>query len=88
MPASHFSGPLTHTLGIQPAELSRLGVTLVLAYSGSLNPYHILYGLLSGFSDAHQERLRSRRPFVSAARNLLNNLAGLDIRASQWTNYR
>ena len=34
------------------------------------------------------ERLRSRRPFVPTARNLLNNLAGLGIGASEWTNYK
>ena len=74
--------------GIQPAELRRLGATLSLAYRGSLNPDHILYGLLNGSSDAGQVRLRSRRPFVPAARNLLDNLSGLGIRASEWTNYK
>ena len=33
-------------------------------------------------------RLRSRRPFVSAARNLLDNLARLGIHAFEWTNYK
>ena len=33
-------------------------------------------------------RLRSRRPFVAAARNLLNNHASLGIRASGWTNHK
>ena len=47
-----------------------------------------LDSLLSGSSDARQERLRSRHPFVPAARNLLYNLDGLDIRASEWTNYK
>ena len=65
--------------GIQTAELRRLGSTLSLAYRKSLEPDHTLYGLLSGFTDACQERLRSRRPFVPAAGNLLNNLAGLGI---------
>ena len=73
---------------IQPAELRRMGATLSLAHCGSLNPDHILYGLLSGFSDTRQVRLRSRRPFVSAARNLLDNLARLCIRASEWTNHK
>ena len=67
--------------GIQPAELRRLGATLSLAYRASLDPDHILYGLLSGSSDTRQVRLRSRRPFVPAARNLLDNLARLGIRA-------
>ena len=48
----------------------------------------MLYGLLSGSSDARQERLRSRCPFVPAAQNLLDNLARLGIRASEWTNYK
>ena len=74
--------------GIQPAELRQMGATLSLAYRGSLDPDHILYGLLSGFSDIRQVRLRSRRPFVPAARNLLDNLARLSIRASEWTNHK
>ena len=74
--------------GIQPAELRRMEATLFLAYRGFQNPNHILYRLLNGSSDAHQERLRSRRPFVPAALNLLNSIARLGIRASQWTNYR
>ena len=74
--------------GIQPAELHRLGATLSLAHRGSLNPDHILYGLLSRSSDTRQIRLRFRRPFVLGARNLLNNLASLGIRASEWTNHK
>ena len=70
--------------GIQPAELRRLGATLSLAYCGSLYPDHILYDLLSGSSDTRQVRLRSRCPFVPAARNLSDNLARFGIRASEW----
>ena len=33
-------------------------------------------------------RLRPRRPFVPGARNLLDNLARLGIRASEWTNHK
>ena len=74
--------------GIQPAEFRRMEATLPLAHRGSLVPDHILYGLLSGFSDTRQVRLRSRRPFVPGAWNLLNNLARLGIRASEWTNHK
>ena len=74
--------------GIQSAELRRMGATLSLAYRGSLDPDYILYGLLSGSLDTCQVRLRSRRPFVSAARNLLDNLARFGIRASKWTNHK
>ena len=50
--------------GIQPAELRRLGATHSLAHRKSLDPDHILYGLLSRSSDTRQERLRYRRPFA------------------------
>ena len=62
--------------------------TLSLAYRGSLDPDHILHGLLSGSSDNRQVRLKSRRPFVPGARNLLDNLAKLGIRVSEWTNHK
>ena len=73
---------------IQPAELRRMGATLSLAYRGSLDPDNILYGLLSGFSDTRQVRLRSRRPFELAARNLLDNLARRGIRVFEWINHK
>ena len=79
---------LTVLSSIQPAELRRLGATLFLAHHGFLDPDHILYGLLSGSSDTLQARLRSKRPFLPAARNLLNNLARLGISASEWTNHK
>ena len=74
--------------GIQPAELCQMGATLSLAYRGSLDPDHILHGLLSGSSDTCQVRLRSRRPFVPGAQNLLDNLARLGILTSEWTNHK
>ena len=74
--------------GIQPAELCRMGATLSLAYRESMDPDHILHGLLSGSSDTCQVRLRSRCPFVPGARNLLDNLAKLGICASEWTNHK
>ena len=74
--------------GIQSAQLRRLEATLCLSHRGSLDPDHILYGLLNESSDTRQVRLRSRRPFVPAARNLLDNLARLGIRASEWTNHK
>ena len=85
MPASHSNGPPTCT---QPAELRRMGATLSLVYRESLDPDHILYGLLSGSSDTCQMRLRSKRPFVPAARNLLDNLARLGILSSEWTYHK
>ena len=81
-------GNLPVLSGIQSAELRRMGATLSLAHRGSLDPDDILYGLLSGSSDTGQVRLRSRRPFVPGARNHLDNLARLGIRASEWTNQK
>ena len=74
--------------GIQPVEVCQLGMTLSLAHHGSLDPNHILYGLLSGPSHTCQVRLRSRCPFVPAAWNLLDNLARLGIHAFEWTNHK
>ena len=75
--------------GIQPAELRRMGATLSLAHRGSLDPDYILHGHLSGSSVTRQVRLRSRRAFVPAARNLLDNLARLNgLHASEWTNHK
>ena len=79
-------------LGIHPNVFRQLRATLSLAYRGSQDPDHILYGLLSRSSDARRDGLRSRRKLVPAARNLLNKarfvIDALGIRASQWTNYR
>ena len=61
---------------------------LSLAYRGSLDPDHILYELLAGSPDGHRERLKSRRPFVLAARKLLQDLTELDIRAAQWRDFK
>ena len=74
--------------GIQPAELRRMGATFFFPHRRSLDPDHILYGLLSGFSDTRQVRLKSRRPFVPGARSLLDNLARLGIHVSKSTNHK
>ena len=67
--------------GIQPAELRRRGATLSLANRAILNPDHILHEQLVGKQNAHQGRLKSRRPFVPAAQKLLDSLTESDIRA-------
>ena len=41
-----------------------------------------------GPPNGYRERLKSRRPFVPAARKLLQDLAELDIRAAQWTDFK
>ena len=82
------TGHLPVLSGNQPAELHRIGATLSLAHCGSFDPDHILHDLLSGSSDTRQVKLRSRRPFVPGARNRLDNLSRLGIRASEWTNHK
>ena len=72
--------------GIQPAELRHQGATLFLANRSSLDPGHILHGQLTEPQAASNERLKSRRSFVPAARTLLHNLSELGIRAAQWMN--
>ena len=74
--------------GIQLAELCRLGAMLSLVYRGSLDHGHILYELLAGSTHGYRGRLKSRRPFVPAARKLLQDLTELDIRAAQWTDFK
>ena len=64
---------------IQPAGLLRLGATLLLANRSVLDPDHLLHNSLVSLLDA-RKRLKSRRPFVSTARKLLDNTSELDIR--------
>ena len=73
--------------GIQPAELRRQGATLSLANRATLNSDHILLEQLVGKQNAHQGRLKSRRPLVPAAQKLLDSQTESDIRAAQWMNY-
>ena len=72
--------------GIQPPELRRQGATLFLTNRSFLDPGHSLHGQLTEPQAASKERLKSRHPFVPAARKLLHNLSELGIRAAQWTN--
>ena len=74
--------------GIQPAELRQLEATLALANCAIHDPDHVLYGQLVGQQDAHQRRLRSRRPFVPATSKLSGSLSKLDIRIKQWTKHK
>ena len=48
-----------------------------------MDPNHLLHQLMVGPITAHEERLRSRHPFVPAARKRLNKLSKLRIRAAQ-----
>ena len=88
MLASHTKGDLAVIAGIQPAELRQLEATLSLTNCAIHDPDHVLHEQLVGQQDAHQGRLRSRRPFVPAAWKLLGSLSKLDIRVKQWTKHK
>ena len=60
--------------GIQPLKLCQHGATFSLAYRSLMDPKHLLYQFMVGPAADHKERLRSRHPFVLAARKLLNKL--------------
>ena len=72
--------------GIQPAELRRKGATLRLACR-ALDPDHLLYNNLNGPVERWYSRLKSRHPFLPAARELLDTISQLDIRAADWTDH-
>ena len=88
MPASHSNGPPTCILRHPASFASPNGSDTLLGLSWISGRQSYLAWSLSGSSDTRQVRLRSRRPFVPAARILLDNLARLGIRAFEWTNHK
>ena len=72
--------------GIKPAELRRQRAMLFLANRSSLDRGHILHGQLTEPRAASKERLKSKRPFISAERKLFHNLSELGIRPAQRMN--
>ena len=87
MPASHSTDQLPVLSGIQPAEL-RQGSDTLLGLSWISETRSSLVWSVKWVLRYSPARLRSRRPFVPGARNLLDNLARLGIRASEWTNHK
>ena len=78
---------LQRTIYLSLQASSRLIDTLT-CLSWSLDPDHV-HDELAGPSEAQSwERLKSKRPFVSAARKIIHDLFELDIRAAQWTDYK
>ena len=59
MSASLFNGPLNHTSRHPASRFSLTNSNTLLDHRRSLNPGYVLYGLLNGSSDTHQEKLRS-----------------------------
>ena len=72
--------------GIPPAELCRRQVTMTLACR-ALEPDHLLHHKIISPELRQSRRLKSRHPFVPAAREPLFNLNQLDIRATDWAEH-
>ena len=79
-----YSCPRIVLAGIQPAELRRRGATLSLACRAQ-DPNHLLHEKLS--FPVGTQRLKSRRPFVPAAQELLQSSRDCNIRAAHWADH-
>ena len=74
--------------GIQPSELRRKGATLHLARRAQ-DPKHMLHERLSSPPYGGHRQLKSRRPFVSAALDLLNDADALSTSAAgSWADHK
>ena len=72
---------------IQPAGLCRQKATLFLANRSILDFEHLLHNHLIRPLDSRKEKLKPRRPFVSALLKLLDNRSELDIRVGERTDF-
>ena len=73
--------------GIQPAEFRRKQATLSLSRR-ALEPDHLLHAKLFVAPIRRQTRLKSRRPFVSAAQLLVKESDNLNISAAHWADQK
>ena len=74
--------------GIQPSELRRKRATLSLARRGQ-NPKHVLLERLLSSPYGEHRQLKSRRPFVPAALDLLNDADALSTSAAgSWVDHK
>ena len=74
--------------GIQPSNLRRKRTTLSLARRAQ-HPKHMLHERLLSPSYGGHRQLKSRRPFVSAAPDLINDADGLSTSAAgSWTDHK
>jgi len=87
MPASYTSGQPSILAGIQPAELRRSGATLFLGRR-AMEPGQLLHSALTRPSTAAAQRLKSRRPFVPAAQQLISFSDNNNTRVAQWADHR
>ena len=73
--------------GIQTAELRRSGATLSLGRR-TTEPGHLLHSALTRPSGAAARRLKSRHPFVPAAKQLISFSDNNNVRAAQWADHQ
>jgi len=73
--------------GIQPAEIHRRGATLSLGCR-AVEPGNLLHSALTRPSGAAARRLKSRHPFVPAAKQLISFSDNNNVRAAQWADHQ
>ena len=88
MPGSHSNGSPTCTLRHPASRASLNGSDPLLGLPWISGPRLYLVWSIKWVLRYSQVRLRSRRLFVPGARNVLDNLARLGIRASELTNHK
>ena len=86
MPAYHTNGLSNGSRWHPTAELRRKQATLTLARRG-LEPNHLFHHKIISPDLRQSRRLKSRHPFVPAARKLLSNLKQQDIRVADWAEH-
>ena len=73
--------------GIQPAEVRRRGGTLSLGHR-AMESGHLFHSVLTRPSDAAARRLKSRHPFVPAAKHQISFSDSNNIRAAHWADHQ
>ena len=88
MPASHSNGPPTCTLRYAASGASPNGGDTFLGSRWISEPRSYLVWSFKWVLRYSPSETKIQTPFVPAARNLLDNLARLGIRAFEWTNHK
>ena len=73
--------------GIQPAEFRRNGATLSIARR-AMEPEYRLHSVLTHPLSANARRLKSRHPFVPAAKHLISSSDNNNICAAHWADHQ
>ena len=88
MPVSHSNGPPTYTLRHPASWASPTGSDTLLGSPWISGPWSYLVWSFKWVLRYSPNETKIQTPVCAAARNLLENLARLGIRASKWTNHK